>query len=424
MASAISNAPARPKRRRRALIALSAAVALALILADQLGCRRASGKDYPISDPLSPTLKTYVETLAQPAWEGRLPGMKGNTEAAHYLERTLKALGVGPLPSRGQYRIPLPDPTLGSNVIGYLPPADPSDKSVIVLGAHFDHLGVTKEGYWAGADDNASSVAVLLGALPAIMAAKPKSAVVVALFNTEEAPYFGTPQQGSRALVSSLPPEIQSLGAIRLALVMDLVGGVVWREVADSLFACGAEKSLGLGALVDGVREPGLDVRRLGIHAVEDLPGYGHMPVSDYDIFRLRGVPFLFLSVGRTPRYHTFKDTPETLYYDRMARTSRWIAKLVTAVDAADKLRFDARGADYERDQETLSWAIGKAARPWSAVPGTSPLTAARLLGDTRALGALAGKGNALTRAEVERMERSSFRLQCLLYSYPICFTL
>ena len=36
--------------------------------------------------------------------------------------------------------------------------------------------------------------------------------------------------------------------------------------------------------------------------------------------------PFLFLTTGRTETYHTSADTPDTLDYDRLGATARWVA--------------------------------------------------------------------------------------------------
>jgi hypothetical protein len=260
-------------------------IMLALLL-DQMGVRELSGRNFPPTDPLAPALRAHVDKLASVEWGGRVPGTEGNTAAAKYLADALAAAGVGPFPSLGGYFQPIPSaPGQAPNVLGYIPPEPGAgDGGVVLLGAHFDHLGRTEDGLVLGADDNAAAVAVLLGALPDLLAARPRPhGIVIAFFNTEEAPYFTTSRQGSRHFVAALPAEIKLLSDIRLAVVMDLVGGVVWRPSASTLFACGAEKTRNLPALVDGVHEDGLDVRRMGIHLVENIPGYPPQPFSDYD---------------------------------------------------------------------------------------------------------------------------------------------
>jgi hypothetical protein len=417
-----------PKSKRRRRIVFVAILSIVLLLfIDQLGVRELSGRDFPVTDPLAESRRAHVVELAKPSWNGRVPGTAGNAAAARYLEDALKAAGVGPFPSAGGYLVPLPDSRLGHNVLGWIPPDDPnSSRGVIVLGAHFDHVGPMPEGMLLGADDNASAVAVILGAIPSILQMKPRPyGIAVALFNTEEAPYFGTLRQGSRAFVSALPPEIESAKSIRLAIMLDLIGGVVWQRTADTIYACGAEKTHDLPAVVDAVHEDKLDVRRLGIHSVENIPGYRPSAFSDYDVFRDNHIPFLFLSSGRTPRYHHASDIPETLYYDRMARTSRWIQKFVEQfAHSTEAFVFDSKGEDYPAERDSLRWAFDAAVKPWSSISGTSPISGFRLLGDRSRLEAMADPLHVWTPADALAIERASFRLQCLLYRYPICFTL
>jgi hypothetical protein len=71
-----------------------------------------------------------------------------------------------------------------------------------------------------------------------------------------------------------------------------------------------------------------------------------------------------------------------------------------------------------------MRWALDASASPLRSVPGTSPITALRLLGDRARVGALQGPDHAFTAADALALERASFRLQCLLYAYPVCFTL
>ncbi|MEJ7732327.1 MAG: M28 family peptidase [Polyangiaceae bacterium] len=407
------------------------------LTADQLGVRRVSGLDFPASDPLAADLRKRVGKLASAEWAGRKPGLEGNAEAALYLAAAMRDAGLDPLPSLGGFLMPLVEPTrkvptrLGHNVVGWLPateapPAGAPPAPVILLGAHFDHVGPTPEGMLLGADDNASSVAVLLAATPLLKAmGARRHPVMVVFFNTEEPPYFGTPNMGSLTFARTDPPvELGAPPRVKLAVILDLLGGVVWRAGSDLLLAAGAEKARGLGAVVDGVSEDGLEVRRLGIHMIENIPGRTSLPVSDYHVFRERQLPFLFLSSGRTPRYHRPTDLPETLHYDRMARSARWITKLVAAVDAAPEFPFEPDLLDLRKDVQSMLAVLDRAVTPEISIPGTSPMSLAQLYGDRRRIQRMTAEGYNFSRADEIALERAGFRLQCLLWSMPICFTL
>lgn len=80
------------------------------------------------------------------------------------------------------------------NVIGLLEGADPELKEeVIIIGAHLDHLGYCYE-MMPGANDNASGVAVVLGAAEALAKSskKPRRSVMFLLFGAEEQAVAGS----------------------------------------------------------------------------------------------------------------------------------------------------------------------------------------------------------------------------------------
>lgn len=71
-----------------------------------------------------------------------------------------------PLATRVRLDVPLryDKKAQGRNVLGVLPGSDPDGiNQIVILGAHYDHLGADPDGtVWGGANDNASGVAVLL----------------------------------------------------------------------------------------------------------------------------------------------------------------------------------------------------------------------------------------------------------------------
>lgn len=74
------------------------------------------------------------------------------------------------------------------NVLGYMEGSDPElKKKAVMLGAHLDHLGYNHE-LMPGANDNASGIAVLLGAAEAIhqSSLKPKRSIIFCFFGAEE----------------------------------------------------------------------------------------------------------------------------------------------------------------------------------------------------------------------------------------------
>lgn len=267
-------------------------------------------------------MRDIVLELCSPACAGRAPGTPGGVRARHLVRDAMRAAGLDPAEQRiGR--------SSGVNVVATIP--GELDRWVLI-GAHYDHLGGGPQGFFPGADDNAAAVAILVEVARALRSSPVKGrGVIIAAFDAEEPPYFATGEMGSAYYVRH-PTEVgPPLDRIDLMICMDLVGhsfGVegLPDEVRSSLFALGAERSEGTSAIVDELAdsEPGLKVRRLD---AEIIP-----PLSDYDAFWRRRIPFLFLTGGRSARYHTREDLPEFLDWNRMMRTARWLESLVRRV--------------------------------------------------------------------------------------------
>jgi acetylornithine deacetylase/succinyl-diaminopimelate desuccinylase-like protein len=171
-------------------------------------CRTTAGQDAP-ADAARPVvgiaqaleriavadLKRRCSVLASDSLEGREAGARGGKAAAAYLQTELKTLPVKPGGDRGGWT-----QEFGSdwrNVLAVLPGADLARKSeVIVIGAHYDHVGYgnanNSRGPFGlihnGADDNSSGVSVLLEVADSLSALDPPPArtVVFAFWDAEE----------------------------------------------------------------------------------------------------------------------------------------------------------------------------------------------------------------------------------------------
>jgi len=389
----------------------------------------------PLADDLARQLKTHVEFLASPALAGRKPGTPGHRQAAAYITTQFSEMGLTPLPSLGSYG-QLVSSDLGENLIGVRNARSPITTAPwLLIAAHYDHLG----GKYLGADDNASAVAILLEAARALPSL-PHHHLMFVAFTTEEPPYIRTPLMGSQYFADHLPPELGSMSAIHVAIVMDLMGGVHWTSTKDTVFAAGAEQSPELYRRLKESREPAFEVRSskvesltsnlepgtltvlpVGMHLVEEIPLLGRVSFSDYDAFRNQHVPFLFLSTGRTPRYHQPTDLPDTLHYERMAETVQWLTELTQRLDT-DQARytFVPDRIEFADEVRSLGPLIRHAADRRTMIPNTSSLSLWRMQADRDWLDKL--DETRPSREDITRLERASIRMQCLLANLPGCF--
>ena len=282
--------------------------------------------------------------------EGRLVGSAGHAKARRYILGRMKELELSPYKGES-YELPYTwDGEDFVNLIGVIRGSEPSAKPVLI-GAHYDSVIAAP-----CADDNASAVAIALSAAEILRTRCRERDVIIAIFDAEEPWHFQGPSMGSirfyedhlveegvyAALIMDLmghdvvvPVEhLDSLGWFgRLGRLFPKVGSedVALPGVRDLVFMTGAESHPALAQMVESVRVP----RRLRLIAT--LNEYvGDM--SDHGVFRVNGVPYLFLSCGRWRHYHAETDTPEKLNYAKMERMMRYLVALTEAVATEELL--------------------------------------------------------------------------------------
>ncbi len=236
-------------------------------------------------------------------------------------------MGVEPAAPDGSYFQPIPA-IGGRNVLGRIPGRGDLARRAILLGAHFDHLGVLDGETYHGADDNAAALAAVLGVAQALVerGIDEGREIRICAFDAEEPPFFLDETMGSMRYVETHSPD-----EIDLMICLDLVGHAlgpphVSEQIRKSVFVLGAELGDGLPDLCSRVETDGVFLRRLGASVVPSL--------SDYHAFRVARVPFLFFSCGRWRHYHQPTDTPEKLDYEKLGAFTALLERTVRLASA------------------------------------------------------------------------------------------
>jgi aminopeptidase YwaD len=215
--------------------------------------------------------------------------------------------------------------TTTANVIGYLPGADGALKEqVVVLGAHFDHLGMGGEGSGSlqpdtvaihhGADDNASGTAGLLELAQAFAANRSslKRGLVFAFFSGEE---LGT--LGSAYYVNNPPIPLARTSTM---VNMDMIG----RLEGKTLTVYGTGTSPEWNALL---AKDNAD----SSFTLKEVPdGFGP---SDHAQFYGKDVPVLFFFTGTHTDYHRPSDTWDKINYQGEERVVRFVYRIAGEID-------------------------------------------------------------------------------------------
>jgi Tol biopolymer transport system component len=234
-----------------------------------------------------------------------------------------------------------------SNVMGMLPGRGKLASGVVVLGAHYDHLGYGGEGSLRpnvheihnGADDNASGTAGVLAAAEILSAelkdVADRRTVIFALFSGEERGLAG-----SGYFVGHAPVAMEKVVAM---VNMDMVGAL--RK--DQVTAFGTDSAAEWKALVDRAGAgSGLEITASG-------DGYGP---SDQTSFYAVHIPVLHFFTGAHDRYHTPDDDADAVNFAGEARVIGVVAKVVSELargtvtpqyaraSAAPAMQGDSRG--------------------------------------------------------------------------------
>lgn len=278
-------------------------------LALLLSCSSVKTSSEAQKTAVSQQLLKDVETLSSDAYEGRKTGTKGAEMTRTYLTARLKKIGLKPYPGYNSYEHKFEfkgrnDAAAieGKNLIAYIPG---KTNNVIVISAHYDHVGVKNNEVFNGADDNASGVAGLLQFAKYFSKNKPNNTLIFAIFDAEE---MGL--QGAKAFVANPPV---SLSQIKLNINMDMIS----HNDKGELYAVGTFKYPELKPFLI-TTNPNLKLL-LG----HDDPKLGHddwTNQSDQGAFNAKNIPFIYFGVEDHKDYHKatdeFKNINKTFFID------------------------------------------------------------------------------------------------------------
>ena len=273
-------------------------------------------------------LSRHVSVLADPVMAGRGIGTEELNRAGDYIERQFRSAGLlAPEGSfKQQWRQTL---TNGStvdlfNVVGLLPGINPDLADFpVVVGAHYDHLGVDSNGeIFLGADDNASGVSVLIEVAAKLRRAfSPQRPILFVAFSAEESGLLG-----SEYFADHLPFGIQAEQVFAM-LNLDSVGRLDGKPL--QLFGTGSAYEFPFMAQGIGFT--------MGLKS--EMPERA-ISSSDHSSFLSRGVPALHLFSGIHGNYHRTSDSIDLIDFEGMSLISLWLEEALTYLaDNTEPLR-------------------------------------------------------------------------------------
>ena len=223
------------------------------------------------------------------------------------------------------------------NVIGLLS-CDEKNAEYIVVGAHYDHLGMGGQGSGSrvpdtsamhfGADDNASGVAAVIELAGKFAEQKHllKKNIIFMAFGAEEMGLLG-----SNYFVNNPLIEIDKIDAM---INFDMLGRL--KPDSRSLLIGGTGTSFEADSIIKSV------ANNYDLDLSLSPEGYG---ASDHSSFYAKDIPVSFISTGAHKDYHTPQDTTGAINFEGLKEVSDFSYDLVSAFAFTDRsLTFNEAG--------------------------------------------------------------------------------
>ena len=276
--------------------------------------------------------------LASDELQGREAGFRGSYVSSEYIASILQWMGIQPLnesyfqsfdayrkerQKKGRLEVH-PDSVAKlkqevhqklsmRNVLAMIP--GKNMKEYVIVGAHFDHLGIDPaldgDQIYNGADDNASGVSAVLQIARAFLASgqQPERNVIFAFWDGEEKGLLG-----SKYFVQTCPFVSQIKGYLNF----DMIGRNNKPEQPKHVvyFYTAAHPSFG-----DWLKK---DIKKYGLQLEPDYRAWDN-PVggSDNGTFAKAGIPIIWYHTDGHPDYHQPSDHADRLNWDKIVEITK-----------------------------------------------------------------------------------------------------
>ena len=308
-------------------------------------------------------LTRHVYTLAGDSLRGRKAGSEDAAKAAAYIVKQFEEIGIQPYFEEGWYQTFEKAGTTYKNVVGILPGNDPVMKDeYIIIGAHYDHLGVRNDEIYNGADDNASGTATIIEMARILKSQQGdlKRSVIVVAFDAEEIGLWG-----SDYLSKNL-----DLSKVKLMMSIDMVG---WLEQGKTLRLQGA------ATIKDGKRLLREEAEKMHIDIKPKDFETSILGATDTQGFAKRGVATLYVTTGLKSPYHKPEDDPELIDYKGLDRVTDYMADVTMRCATDEDFEPSGKISPIHSGKRkvfeiapTVSWVNGNIAFPKAGFNGKS----------------------------------------------------
>jgi Zn-dependent M28 family amino/carboxypeptidase len=277
-------------------------------------------------------LKEALYTYASDEFEGRETGEPGQKRAVEFIKERYMVLGIASPIAKGDYFQEIPASYFNNhskgdseNVLAYIKGSDKPDE-VIVISAHLDHIGISRNGEINnGADDDGSGTVALIEIAKAFKAAVdkgfgPKRSILFLHVTGEEIGLYGSKYYAEVDPVFPLENTVADLN-------IDMIGRVDKKHEnqRNYLYLIGSDKlSKELHTISEAVNKKYFNMEFDYTFNDDNDPNRFYYR-SDHYNFAKNNIPVIFYFNGTHADYHRPTDTPDKIEYDLLETRSRLI---------------------------------------------------------------------------------------------------
>ncbi len=275
-------------------------------------------------------LKKNVYQLSSDEFEGRKTGEKGQKISAKYIADQYRDMGISPPVGYDNYYQKIPHEffkqesiSSSENVVAYIRGSEKPDE-LLIISAHYDHLGKKGNKIYNGADDNASGTSAVLAIAKSFQKAikegdGPKRSILFIHFTGEEEGLYGSKYYTAHPIFP-LSNTVSNLN-------IDMVGRIdkIHKNKPEYIYLIGADKlSSELHELSELVNNNYIGLKLDYMYNEESDPNRFYYR-SDHYNFAKNNIPVIFYFNGVHEDYHKPSDTPDKINYEILTKRTQLI---------------------------------------------------------------------------------------------------